>query len=146
MTFFKWRLIEKPYGYEWELTTLWRRIKARRFGLEQDNIIWMKGGKMSTEHTPGPWHYSKSSESVNQTNGEGGRLADVLIPEDVFAGFAYAEREPTHANGRLMAAGPDMLDAIRSAKELLEQEGYTSHQYEAVMAQLNDALDKALEL
>lgn len=43
LCFLKWRLIEKSYGYEWELVTLWRRIKARWLGLEQDDIIWMKG-------------------------------------------------------------------------------------------------------
>jgi len=47
---------------------------------------------------------------------------------------------------RFAIFGNDMLETIRSAKSLLEQEGYTTNEYESVMDKINETLDSVLGL
>jgi hypothetical protein len=65
------------------------------------------GGIVMAEHTPGPWRTEAVSDAVRVVSGSGrtkiilARCAPPQIPE--------AE---THANARLMAAAPDLYDAL----------------------------------
>ena len=70
-----------------------------------------------TKHTPGPW--ALDDESIYAPDGEGWKQVaeipnwrtnpgEVLTPED-------------NANARLIAAAPDMLDALRKAEKGLDK-------------------------
>jgi len=68
----------------------------------------------NTQHTPGPWELSndhKPSPYVIRQVGRFGGLASVK-----FHGFNKTERarEEQTANARLIAAAPDLLNALRS--------------------------------
>lgn len=60
---------------------------------------------MKTEHTPGPWHYGGLTRFV--TDGEGEPVARVEL----------RKASPTHeecvANARLIAAAPELLEALK---------------------------------
>jgi hypothetical protein len=72
-----------------------------------------------TKHTPGPWELSndhKPSPYVIRQVGRFGGLASVK-----FHGFNKTERarEEQAANARLIAAAPDLLDALEEAIEVV---------------------------
>jgi len=58
---------------------------------------------MKTKHTPGPWSYGESIDSMWYVEAEGRMIAEVMVGEP-------GEAE---ANSMLMAAATDMLDALR---------------------------------
>lgn len=57
---------------------------------------------METKHTPGPWSYGESIDSMWYVEAEGRMIAEVMVGEP-------GEAE---ANSMLMAAATDMLDAL----------------------------------
>lgn len=70
---------------------------------------------MSMKHTPGPWEYSGGGIwGVSPFNARV-RLADITFHNSI-------NRIDSEANGRLMAAAPDLLAAAIRAKELLKPE------------------------
>lgn len=58
-------------------------------------------------HTPGPWHYHSGWLSVSSDEAGENLLADVWVDDD------DDDNTVAHANGRLIAAAPDMLEALR---------------------------------
>lgn len=97
------------------------------------------------KHTPGPWRIGKSGGVVSDAPIEGGvpGTADV----DYYGGHLICETV-TSANARLIAASPDLLQALEEAKIglLWYQETYpeivNGSDHEA-MERINDALAKA---
>ena len=78
---------------------------------------------MSTKHTPGPWamlseETDKPYIRIRGTKlGERHKIANVLTP--VYDGSLERETEETRANARLIAAAPELLEALQ---ELLAAE------------------------
>ena len=71
---------------------------------------------MNIKHTPGPWHY------VKRTCGDGGS-GTVTGPDNrsIMACNNSVDRtkEEKLANARLIAAAPDLLEALREAADIL---------------------------
>ena len=63
---------------------------------------------MTTQHTPGPWTIRQSS---NPKNGTGWR--DIIVPGEF--GPMYLG-EALESNARLIAAAPELLEALEQAK------------------------------
>lgn len=58
---------------------------------------------MNAQHTPSPWHYWNGEIHANYPNQNGPFVAQLMC---------LGDRE-TAANGRLIAASPDLLDALK---------------------------------
>lgn len=90
---------------------------------------------MSNGHTPGPWSIDKEERWViHEPEGKSGTL---VVPE------IYLDDDEAIANARLIAAAPDLLEALESAQMAIM--GYT-HQNAVTLAALfkaNAAIAKA---
>ena len=92
---------------------------------------------MTEAHTPGPWVELETESSVDLEDCEGwqdigtadGRVMAIAVG---YARFPSDDAEHT-ANARLIAAAPDLLDALRLAVVPLGSTGPTPV-YEAVLA------------
>lgn len=79
---------------------------------------------MSAQHTPGPWFAFPYSEPANNSSG---RQLGWHI-NGAGAGYVMTLHKASHraaedeANARLIAAAPDMLEALRSALEVIAME------------------------
>lgn len=75
-------------------------------------------------HTPGPWSYRWETEARDWaivTDANGSIVANVNTETGPDASSAPATRQmPAEANARLIAAAPDLLEALTSSLELLE--------------------------
>ena len=70
------------------------------------------------KHTPGPWVWTEKQRVLNSAHG---KVIDHADYEGMwFARYDDAEDE---ANARLIAAAPDLLDALREAEAGLEFAG-----------------------
>ena len=73
-----------------------------------------------SEHTPGPWRISKSDWATAPWRDaviiEGDIEGGWAVPPEICALYRGAEQE---ADARLIAAAPEMLEALRRADELL---------------------------
>ena len=72
------------------------------------------------KHTPGPWVVSKDSNKVRRIFA--GESGPQVATASVFANWMPVERlaeahATADANARLIAAAPDMLEALQSAQE-----------------------------
>ena len=93
------------------------------------------------KHTPGPLFTEAVSDSVRVCvllEGFNGKKHKVILatlkPKQL-------PEEETHANARLFAAGPDLLDACRAARQqLYPHQGATA---KGIVAQLDEAIKKA---
>jgi hypothetical protein len=81
-----------------------------------------KGKEMTTQHTPGPWNYIQRGTQVWGRSVGGCQLqeSDHLIAD--IRGWGHIQYLPNgadvqDANGRLIAAAPDLLEAL---KEMLD--------------------------
>jgi hypothetical protein len=63
---------------------------------------------MTNKHTPGPWRYWHEDGYCGELNAPNGSL------------IAAFESEPHEANARLIAAAPDLLEALQNAHALLQ--------------------------
>lgn len=71
---------------------------------------------MSAQFTPGPWQVNHSDpEQVCDSDGEGRGCAPIAV----MAGPQKGRR----ANARLIAAAPDLLEALRRLLEIIREEG-----------------------
>ena len=81
---------------------------------------------MKTNHTPGPWvvHHERGSEwALVMSGGPAGRIICNVNPEscpDTSSAPAFV-RMPMEANARLIAAAPDLLDALSDLLERIER-------------------------
>ena len=66
---------------------------------------------MSAKHTPGPWHYADSMGDREIRSS-----VDITIGEVLGDGNSYCQEEEEErlANAQLIAAAPDMLEALES--------------------------------
>ena len=69
-----------------------------------------------TKHTPGPWTHEDGDRYVRE-EATGGPVALVCADD---GHVSHPTSLPQTANARLIAAGPDMLEALRAAKQVLE--------------------------
>ena len=75
---------------------------------------------MSTEPTPGPWlvHDAQDFNQGLSVRSKDGRVAFVALPCDQSSKrVVYYERD--EANARLIAAAPDLLEALQLAREYI---------------------------
>ena len=93
---------------------------------------------MITHHTPGPWHYSPDVSLHNTALVYG---ADKYLVAD--AGRIH-RRQPEEqiANAKLIAAAPDLLDALRDMTEFYAQVT-ASPDEDSVLAAARAAIAKA---
>ena len=79
---------------------------------------------MKTEHTPGPWKTNALYSQVHSENGL--QICEVSVNENSDK-FKY---EQWKANGLLIAAAPELLDALQLARNILHQKyNYTALEY-----------------
>lgn len=70
------------------------------------------------QHTPGPWRFT----GFVQTSNFGGNIAAVQADGTVLArvkGGVTENRETAAANARLIAAAPDLLEALKSLQAIM---------------------------
>lgn len=72
------------------------------------------------QHTPGPWAYSEDFAEVQCESGT--RTLAKLDATDDYSDFA----NETHANGHLIAAAPDLLEAAKHALRHIEAHEQTA--------------------
>lgn len=82
---------------------------------------------MSTKHTPGPWHYYRA----HGCGFVGPSLhvpGSILYSEMAVCRLLADEREGVNpeANARLIAAAPEMLEALKGALDLLREAGLSN--------------------
>ena len=63
------------------------------------------------KHTPGPWRVGKPGPNLCPTVGAEKGLMVAMV--------SYGDKHPTEANAHLIAAAPDMLEALRIAREAI---------------------------
>ena len=82
-----------------------------------------------SKHTPGPWEATGSNGYLNQC-GIGRRSAHGIDP----IGAAYGAGAELEANARLIAAAPEMYEALRLAQESIgrftSDEGSTDRDFD----------------
>lgn len=71
---------------------------------------------MSAKHTPGPWRYS--GPNSGEIFGWMGQKQDIPLVIAKVGGYWDGEQE---ANARLIAAAPDLLEAVEHALRLLDK-------------------------
>jgi hypothetical protein len=65
---------------------------------------------MNTQHTPGPWKPLKTF----------GGVTIILDPEDKSVAYLRGYKHPYKANARLIAAAPDLLEALNTFPQSLD--------------------------
>ena len=85
-----------------------------------------------TKHTPGPWHWSRDTME--------NRCDITLDSEDTGYSILYCCKKPREPNARLIAAAPDLLEALEAA--LRKIEWILPVEWD-VMRQINAAIAKA---
>jgi hypothetical protein len=75
----------------------------------------LRGGIADAAHTPGPWVVSENGVSQETVGGWCG-IADCgrLVRYGTSGGMRYADYETTVANARLIAAAPEMFEALET--------------------------------
>lgn len=96
---------------------------------------------METEmkHTPGKWHFRTGmSDNFCEIIGDYGTNKTIAVaPKDCFV-----EDEEAEANGRIIAAAPDMLEALKEALDQLESWNQESEDT-FTMKRIREAINKA---
>lgn len=98
-------------------------------------------------HTPGPWHVVDGGRHWNNPEIKNFRIRDGITSEHGYdvawseAGELVVEHVYEEADARLIAAAPDLLDALFDARKQLEAyeealngEGYNSPRINAALA------------
>lgn len=105
---------------------------------------------MTTEHTPGPWFatpYYSHDTLVRSGNPETGRRVAITFAaqQSVKTTDGYkASIQMNEANARLIAAAPDMLDALKLANEALSNPAiFSAFPVGAARVALADAISLA---
>ena len=74
---------------------------------------------MNSKHTPGPWNFSKDGAEIFPETGPNGyvELCRVVGPWD---GSKFYDKGTAKANARLIAAAPELLEAVKVSLEFLD--------------------------
>jgi hypothetical protein len=104
-------------------------------------------------HTPGPWTVlppESGTDDYLRVRGTrlGGRYKIANVLSAVPLGANPIEAEEASANARLIAAAPELLEALRAAQELIERRwGYPddASSREVTLEQTRAAIRKATE-
>lgn len=83
---------------------------------------------MKAQHTPGPWHIGRtitgSEEDIQLSGltGDGAKKYDcfVVAPAYTVAGVGGIGKEECRANARLIAAAPELLEACKQVRTMLD--------------------------
>ena len=103
-------------------------------------------------HTPGPWHAEVRDGELNEwvvLDDEGVEICTSRNPYDGYdLAVSYARQSdcPLEPHARLLAAAPDLLTALRSARgiiESLDDGGGRADEIILVREQIRDAIAKA---
>jgi len=101
---------------------------------------------MENKHTPGPWHpvyISGVCTSIGNTDGDGyyELIADMILPE---TDAEYEEQKANiEANAKLIAAAPEMLDALIAAKDAIDDLMDIADGYDKDLEKVLSAIKKA---
>jgi hypothetical protein len=112
---------------------------------------------MNTEHTSGPWNVV-TEPFWRRTGVIVGNSGKTAVAQARFAGsaenFSEAPDPQIIPNARLISAAPDMLSALRKAKDWMEVEGdygkdkweeHDQNVYDLTMEAINAAITKATQ-
>lgn len=92
------------------------------------------------KHTPGPWHI----RTINAFVGVGSKDRPIATIDNKYPYNNANLVDETKANAKLIAAAPDLLEALKTAVDLLNQHDQLETQYEQEsINQITDAIDKA---
>jgi hypothetical protein len=69
-----------------------------------------------TKHTPGPWHRVKHGDNESEVYDINGKSKDGVMTMLAEVHHDWQEWEEFEANARLIAAAPDMLEALKKAR------------------------------
>ncbi len=67
---------------------------------------------MQTTHTPGPWTYNQADGLIESECG-----SPIAIPQNEKPGKPLVDPDTMHANARLIASAPDLLEALKNLCE-----------------------------
>lgn len=70
---------------------------------------------MTTQHTPGPWYRSPNGDYITDSN-------NCYVAQ--VTGASELAKPTAHANARLIAAAPEMLDALKALTLVVETLGH----------------------
>jgi hypothetical protein len=85
-----------------------------------------------SNYTPGPWRVKPNSVGGPTVGPEGSVVADIRTYGGPHVGGR--QHPQTDANARLIAAAPDLLEALRCACNYIDKLGGTSSPYRALLA------------
>lgn len=74
---------------------------------------------MNTQHTPGPWAFALEADGGFEITGVGGHQKSFGYV--ICARGEHRKSDETHANAKLIAAAPDLLNALELAMATLER-------------------------
>lgn len=99
------------------------------------------GGERAT-HTPGPWRFVGGISQVlaPQQDGGEGSLEVAYIDEDKRLGVP--DRPERYANGRLIAAAPELLDACKWMADFIRKQALPPG-FSAMLIKADEAIAKA---
>lgn len=96
-------------------------------------------------YTTGKWGYHFNNEDFTITNNTGKGIAYVRIDDDgtFEEGYMIPEKE-AKANAKLIAAAPDLLEALEIAKETIEHfVQVTGQNFDNTLRIINNTIEKA---
>lgn len=109
------------------------------------------------QHTPGPWFWKNATATSGKLNTVSVQEIYADRGEHIYEMVAYTTENVfgsdtriggTDANARLIAAAPDLLDALHSAlpfvEDALDSQYYKAESVRKVLAQIRAAIAKAM--
>ena len=103
---------------------------------------------MNTEHTPGPWFvYRPTVYSLPHIRSRAGGEWGVYVMDAPTRGGTYHAKVRQLADARLIAAAPELLEALREAREFLSSDyvGRDKDFTGGALARVDAAIAKATE-
>lgn len=70
------------------------------------------------KHTPGPWTISDESDDFWMTVIANGKIVANVNPETFYSGVCDLVEMPVNENARLIAAAPELLEALKEIVSL----------------------------
>ena len=91
--------------------------------------------KLEFKGTPGSWHIEERGASILDNTGK-----SIVCWYGVATSTYWKEEEQLKANSKLLAAAPDLLEALQ-----LVRENMTAHIPEHIFDKVDNAIEKALK-